>query len=217
MKQQFLGLLAGFLFKIYSSTFRYRVFFEDENDAKIFFEDSLNFNLRPGESFLYAFFHQDELGCIPYFSYKNICVLVSKSKDGTIMSTLAEFLGYKTVRGSSSRGAIAALLASIKMVKKGHKLSMAVDGPKGPIYKVKDGIPKICEKTGNKIVPFRAIPHRYFSFDKAWNKARLPKLFSKVDMVIGKIDKYSKEELEQKLLQMSDYSKFHRVDRYSQS
>jgi lysophospholipid acyltransferase (LPLAT)-like uncharacterized protein len=213
LKNTFIGLIVAFIYKLYTSTFRYHVYLEYESDKKIFFEDLHNLNLNPKGAFLYAFWHQDELACIPYFAFKNICVLVSKSKDGTIMATLAKYMGYATVRGSSSRGAVAGLMASLKMARKGYKISMAVDGPRGPIYKAKDGLPKISQKTNHKIVPFKAVPHNCWTSHKSWNKIRLPKPFSRVDIVVGKIDMYTTDGLENKLIQLDDYSKFHYVHR----
>lgn len=211
LQNTIIGLIIAVIYKLYTSTFRYRLFFEYEEDKKILFDDLSYLAPNPKSAMLYAFWHQDELACIPYFAFKNICVLVSKSKDGTIMATLAHYMGYKTVRGSSSKGAVAGLMASLKMNRLGYKLSMAVDGPRGPIYKVKDGLPKISQKTGHKIVPFRAVPHKCFTSHKSWNKIRLPYPFSQVDLVVGKIDMYSADGLEKKLLSLDDYSKFHSV------
>lgn len=211
MHHQIIGIIVTLFYRLYTSTFRYYLYFEDQTDIKTFFQDTGTKDPRPGKNLLYAFFHQDELCTIPYFANKNICVLVSKSKDGTIISTLAHMLGYQTVRGSSSKGAVAGLLASLKMVQKGHKLSMAVDGPRGPIYKVKDGLPSISLKTKCKIAPFRAITNQCFVSHKSWNKIKLPYPFSRVNLVFGKFAVYDSKSLEEKLLSLGDFSKFQLV------
>jgi lysophospholipid acyltransferase (LPLAT)-like uncharacterized protein len=208
MKEKILGLIAGFILKIYSSTYRYRFFFEEESDKSKIMMDLFNLGLSD-KSLLYAFYHQDELSCIPYFSGKNICVLVSKSKDGDIMANAIDQIGYKAIRGSSSRGAVAGLIAAIKHVRDGYKFSMAVDGPRGPIYKVKEGMSQISKKTGHDIAPFHAVPKNYWLFKKAWNQARLPKPFTQIDIVFGKTGYYSSIELEDKLNAIKNYSDFH--------
>lgn len=208
MKEKILGLIAGFILKIYSSTYRYRFFFEDESDKSKIMNDLFNLGLSEN-SLLYAFYHQDELSCIPYFSEKNICVLVSKSKDGDIMANAIKTIGYKAIRGSSSRGAVAGLIAAIKSVREGYKFSMAVDGPRGPIYKVKEGMSQISKKTGHDIAPFHANPSKFWLFKKAWNQAKLPKPFSRIDIVFGKTGYYSSIELEEKLNAIKNYSDFH--------
>lgn len=197
------GLLAGFLYKTYASTFRYELQFEDEADKKIFFEDLKTIDPRVGENLIYACFHQDDLNCLPYFANQNICILISQSKDGQILASAVEHMGYQTVRGSSHRGGVAGLLALMKKVADGHKMTIAVDGPRGPIYKVKEGITAVSDKTKRPIVPVRAFPVRKHIFEKSWNKATLPMPFTKIILVIGKIDFYSTQGLEAKLTSLS--------------
>jgi len=193
------GLLAGFLYKIYSSTFRYELDFEDATDKKIFFEDLATRDKNPGHNLIYACFHQDDLSCLPYFSDKNICILISQSKDGQILASAVEYMGYQTVRGSSHRGGVAGLLAGMKKVREGHKMTIAVDGPRGPIYKVKEGITAVSEKSTRPIVPVRGFPQKKIVFEKSWNKATLPLPFTKVVLKLGKIGFYSTQELENKM------------------
>lgn len=191
--------MAGFIYKIWSSTYRYELIFEDETDKKIFFEDLSYREAHQGKNLIYACFHQDDLSCIPYFSNNNIVVLISNSKDGQILASAVEHMGYQTVRGSSHRGGVAGLLAGMKKVIEGHKMTIAVDGPRGPIYKVKEGITAISEKAKRPIVPVRAFPNQKVVFEKSWNKAALPLLFTRVVIKIGKITFYSTQELEDKL------------------
>lgn len=196
------GLLAGFLYKIYSSTFRYEIHFEDEADRKIFFNDIYQLGPHLGHNLIYACFHQDDLSCLPYFAHKNICILISQSKDGQILASATEYLGYQTIRGSSHRGGVAGLLAGMKKVQDGYKLTIAVDGPKGPIYKVKEGITAISQKLQRPIVPVRGYPLKKKVFAKSWNKATLPYPFTKIKICIGKISYYTTEELEKKMLSL---------------
>jgi lysophospholipid acyltransferase (LPLAT)-like uncharacterized protein len=193
------GLLAGFIYKIYSSTYRYQLDFEDLADRKIFFDDLSHIEARPGKNLIYACFHQDDLSCLPYFSAKNICILISNSKDGQILASAVEYMGYQTVRGSSHRGGVAGLLAGMRKVIDGNKLTIAVDGPRGPIYKVKEGITAVSDKARRPIVPVRGYPKMKFVFKRSWNKATLPFPFTKIILKIGKIRFYSTEELEAKM------------------
>ena len=197
--QKFAGLLAGFLYKTYSSTFRYEIVFENEDDKKLVFEDLSTPKPHFGKNLIYACFHQDDLSCLPYFAQKKIIILISQSKDGQILASAVEHMGYETVRGSSHRGGVAGLLALMKKCKEGYSLTIAVDGPKGPIYKVKEGITNISHKTSRPIVPVRAFVSRAKIFEKSWNKATLPSPFARVTIVIGKVGFYSTTELEDKM------------------
>jgi lysophospholipid acyltransferase (LPLAT)-like uncharacterized protein len=201
--QKLAGLLAGFLYRIYSSTYRYHLYFEVESDRKIFFQD-LETTHPHGYNLIYACFHQDDLSCLPFFANLNICILISQSKDGQVLASAVEYLGYQTVRGSSHRGAVSGLLAGMKKVSEGNKMTIAVDGPRGPIYQVKEGITALSQKSGRPIVPVIAHPSRRFVFEKSWNRATLPLPFSKVTLALGKIDFYSTKDLEQKMQQLKN-------------
>jgi lysophospholipid acyltransferase (LPLAT)-like uncharacterized protein len=197
--QQFAGLMAGFLYSAYASTFRYEVEFEEEIDKSIFFNSLNLLKPNPEKNLIFACFHQDDLSCLPFFSQNNICILISQSKDGQILASAVEHMGYQTIRGSSHRGGVAGLLSGMKKVIEGYHLTIAVDGPKGPIYKVKDGITAISQKSKRPIVPVRGLPCSKFVFSKSWNKATLPMPFSKIKLIIGKIDFYDTQTLEEKL------------------
>jgi lysophospholipid acyltransferase (LPLAT)-like uncharacterized protein len=191
--------MAGFLYKNYASTYRYELSFEDPADKKMFFEDLSKRDPDSRTNLIYACFHQDDLACLPYFADRNICILISNSKDGQILASAVEHMGYQTVRGSSHRGGVAGLLAGMRKVIDGHKMTIAVDGPRGPIYKVKEGITAVSEKSKRPIVPVRGYPARKFVFEKSWNKATLPMPFTRIILKIGKIGFYSTQDLEAKM------------------
>ena len=198
MKEKILSILIYIIFRIYSFSFRYKLIYTNPEDKKIF-EKDLHTKEAHEDNLIYAFFHQQELCLFPFFAGKNIVAMVSQSKDGEIMGRVLKMFGYKLVRGSSSRRAVAAFIECLKLVKKGHKVTMAVDGPRGPIYKVKDGVPTLSKKSGKKIVPLAAKPQKAHSFQKAWNKILLPFPFSKINIYIGPIGFYEASELEKEL------------------
>ena len=196
--QQALGILVALFYKVWSSTFRYQVEYEDKKTLDENQVELLATNPNPN-NFIYAFWHQDELALLPYFEGLKIVAMVSLSKDGTIMSTALEEFGYKTVRGSSHRRGLGAFLEGMKMVRNFYSFTMAVDGPKGPAFVVKEGIIQMSKKTDKLIVPIRAYPHRYKLFEKAWNQARLPLPFSKIVMKVGSARRYELSALQNKL------------------
>ena len=199
MKITILSFIASLVFRFLRLTFRYELNFQN-NDEKIKYFDYIN-SKKPNndKSFLLAFYHQDEFALIPFFKNTGFSVLVSLSKDGEIMSRAATFLGYLPVRGSSSRGAISGLIAAIKKVKVGYNLSFAVDGPRGPIFKVKEGLSAVSKKTGRPILPVRAHIQRAYIFEKAWNKSKFPLPFTKITLNFGKFDMYDPQALENTL------------------
>ena len=204
MKERVIGFIIFIFYRLYSWTFRYRFIYESNDQVDMALEDINSKRPRPGRNFIYALWHQDELSLVPCFSYKKFVIMVSYSKDGAIMDTILRLMGSLTVRGSSSKKGVSAFLAGYKMIKKGYKFTSAADGPRGPIYKVKEGLIRMSEKSGRPIIPLRAFPHQYYCFEKAWNKAKLPKPFTKIDIVIGNAEIYNQETLEKKLNTLSN-------------
>jgi len=198
MKQKLIAFAATFIIKFIGWTCRFKLHFPDD-ETKLLFSKSV---LENNQQMLLGFFHQDELCLMPFFQHKRFAVLVSLSKDGELMAKIANKLGIETVRGSSSRGAARGLLAAIKKVKEGFNFAIAVDGPRGPIYKVKEGLPAISRKAQVPILPARALPNRAKIFSKSWNQAKLPLPFTKIHIKFGKAGIYSAEELETILVKL---------------
>lgn len=203
MKQKILGLIASLLLRFLRLTWRFHLHFEDENDRDFFVKAFHNRTPGPDLRFILSFFHQDELSLIPFFKNIPLSVLISISKDGEIMSNVAKSFGYFPVRGSSSKKAVAGLIAAIKKVHSGYGFAIAVDGPKGPIYKVKEGAALVSKKTDVPIIPVRAYPSNFKMFEKSWNKAKFPYPFSRIDLFIGKIQTYDSQSLENCLLRLA--------------
>lgn len=198
-RERILGHVLWVIYRLYSATFRYRL----HSDDPAWLEQVLAALDRrepdPEGSLVCAFWHQDELALLPYFSNRGIVAMVSDSRDGTIMATALERFGYITTRGSSTRGGVKAFVASLRMIRQGYNFTVAVDGPRGPIYKTKEGIIRLAEKSGRPIVPFRAWPEHAFTFWKAWNRARLPLPFSKIHIVVGPAGASSCDDLDDAL------------------
>ncbi|MCO5142735.1 MAG: DUF374 domain-containing protein [Oligoflexia bacterium] len=140
----------------------------------------------PKKSCLYAHWHGDELVLVGYYAFRSLAVLSSLSSDGTIMAKVLSILGYKVFRGSSSRAGARGLLGLIRSVKKDSQAALAVDGPKGPIYEVKEGILELAKKTHSPIIPVRAFTNSCWMIPKAWNKSYLPKPFASIEIHYGK-------------------------------
>lgn len=103
---------------------------------------------------IYAMWHSDQFCIYGVQDRGHLSVLVSKSADGEIVAYATESLGFKTVRGSSGKkGAIESTMQMIELLEQGETIAITVDGPNGPLHKVKNGVIKIAQKTGAPIVP----------------------------------------------------------------
>lgn len=137
--------------------------------------------LKEKKPFLLAHWHGDEIILLPLVKRYRLATITSTSKDGELMTWIVSKLGGVSSRGSSTRGGVTALRGLIKFMKKqNYNSSLAVDGPKGPIYKVKPGIFEISRLANAPIFWAGVSASHYHIFQKAWNKALLPLPFSRV-------------------------------------
>jgi len=104
---------------------------------------------------------------------KGLCTVASQSADGDIVADIASGLGVDTVRGSSSRGGARVMMQLARKLRSGADVCIAVDGPKGPAFKVKPGVILLAKMTGATIVPVVTCAKRYWQF-QSWDRMRLP-------------------------------------------
>jgi len=144
-------------------------------------------DLKPGASGqVYAHWHGDELLVLDLGKFTGMAVMASRSKDGELMKWVLKLLGFRVVRGSSSRGGAGGLKGLLDFVAKTDAhTSLAVDGPRGPIYEVKPGILALAQKTGKAIVPVAGAAKWRFVFKNAWNQCYLPLPFSSCVAIYG--------------------------------
>jgi lysophospholipid acyltransferase (LPLAT)-like uncharacterized protein len=135
---------------------------------------------------VYAHWHGDELLLVGAYIDSGMAVMTSRSEDGELMGRVLRWLGFRVVRGSSSRGGAGGLKGLVDAVRKeGRNASLAVDGPRGPIYEVKPGILKLAQQTGSILIPGAASANRRFVFKNAWNQCYLPLPFATCVIVYG--------------------------------
>lgn len=163
---------------------------------------------KKNKNFIMAHWHGDELAILITTKIYRYATIVSQSDDGQIMNFVLKMLGSKTSRGSSSRGAIGALKGLIKLVKSGENCSFAVDGPKGPIYKVKPGVFEVSQMLNLPIFTLSVACDRAWQFPRSWNKTFLPKPFAFIYFEWGsafpKIDKEMDPRSPELALQLED-------------
>jgi lysophospholipid acyltransferase (LPLAT)-like uncharacterized protein len=131
----------------------------------------------------FALWHSDDLTLGSLYAYSRLGIIISRSSDGELIARTLRLLGFSVFRGSSSRGGAEGLLGVIRHVREGHPACLTVDGPRGPLHKVKPGIVEIARKTGEPVVPISAFASRAWRFHKSWNKTFLPKPFATVTVV----------------------------------
>jgi len=168
-----LGFIAWLIYQVLSWTWRLEV---DE-------PEELKKMLKDRSPFILAHWHGDEsvlFGVIPRY---RLATITSQSKDGSMMTFMVHLQRGKTSRGSSTRGGVGALKGLIRWIKQGYNCSFAVDGPKGPIHKVKPGVFETSRLINAPIFYAGVACKNKIDFPRSWNKAYLPKPFSKIHVV----------------------------------
>ena len=137
---------------------------------------------------IYAIWHANQFMVHGLPNRNNTNVLISNSIDGEIVSRINEKWGFKSIRGSSGKkGAIESTMNMISKLQAGESVVIMVDGPHGPLHKIKNGAIKLAQKTGVPIVP--AV---WYSSDKtfvslpSWDKIKIPIGICRILNIYGK-------------------------------
>lgn len=113
-----------------------------------------------------------------------VTVLVSRSRDGELVSAFAHRFGLATVRGSSSRAGAAGLRRLARAVAEGRDVAVVPDGPRGPRLVLQPGVVALAAITGAPVVPlaFAARPARRLH---SWDEFLVPLPFARGALVFG--------------------------------
>jgi lysophospholipid acyltransferase (LPLAT)-like uncharacterized protein len=128
---------------------------------------------------IFCFWHQCVLPCTFYYRHTGASIIVSRSFDGELITRILELFGFKTARGSSSRGAREGLLGLKQVIESGKPAVFTADGPRGPIYQTKMGPIKLAQMTGARIAAFHLQPQRAWTMH-SWDHFLVPKPFTRI-------------------------------------
>jgi lysophospholipid acyltransferase (LPLAT)-like uncharacterized protein len=140
-------------------------------------------HLRPA---IYVFWHRCVFVATWHFRDQEIAVMTSRSFDGEYIARIIEKCGYSAVRGSSSRGAVRALLGMHKVIDAGRTVAFTIDGPRGPKYVAKPGPVLLARNTGAPIMAFHIALERPWILP-SWDDFMIPKPFSRALVRVGKL------------------------------
>lgn len=145
--------------------------------------------LESGQPVIFACIHQDIVDCynaMPrLFPDRQLAAMVSYSRDGNLASLVLQALGYRIVRGSSSRGGGEALLMMRSTLIEGGSIVFASDGPKAPLGDIKPGPVHLAARSNTPLLPVRAWGLNRFRFRKSWAKACFSTPFLPIVVCVG--------------------------------
>ena len=157
---------------------------------------------------IFCFWHRCTLPCGWYFRKFRCSIIISQSFDGELIARTLGLFGYNSVRGSSSRGGAAGLLALQDVLERGDPVVFTADGPRGPIYQTKVGPVKLAQMTGEPISSFYLLPEKAWVM-RSWDEFLIPKPFSRVAVswaraLAAPLPEDSSEVLETKRRELND-------------
>jgi len=136
-----------------------------------------------GERVILAFWH-DRLLLMPFAERRRqrVCILVSRHRDGELITRAVRPLGIEIARGSSTRGWAGGLKDLLRAHRAGANLAFAPDGPRGPRHVAKSGVVQVARATGAVIVPIGAAA-RWSRRLGSWDRLVVPLPWSRVAYV----------------------------------
>jgi hypothetical protein len=108
---------------------------------------------RQGKRIIIAFWHSRQLMMPLAYRGQEAYVLISQHRDGELIHRVVSRFGFRSVRGSTTRGGVAALRQLIELGRSGVDLVVTPDGPQGPRQVVQRGVVQLAKATGLPIVP----------------------------------------------------------------
>jgi len=137
---------------------------------------------------IFTFWHSQPFFLVYFYVKKarkrKISVLVSLSRDGDYGAAVLRKLKQDAVRGSSSRGGQKAVRGLAAKIAEGNNVAITPDGPRGPALKVSEGVIKLAQITGARIIPvsYDATRKRLL---RSWDKFVVVMPFGRVHVAFG--------------------------------
>lgn len=114
--------------------------------------------------------------------------VISASRDGQYIADFIAQFGVKSLRGSSSKKGMNALLGAMRTIQSNKIVSFTPDGPRGPKYQMKTGPIHLASVNHTSVLPISVNASSYWQL-KSWDGFQIPRPFCKLTLVLAdKID-----------------------------
>ena len=170
----FITWLGYLVIRLIGPTLRYTVSIEEGGPPDFYPHPSV-----------FVFWHNAVIPACWWYRGRNIAVMTSSSFDGEYIARIIEKFGFRAVRGSSTRGAVRALLGMHTEIETGHSVAFTIDGPRGPVYVAKPGPVLLARNVQRPIQPFYVAVERAWILN-SWDGFRIPKPFSRAHLRVAK-------------------------------
>ncbi len=162
VRNRFLGWIGPWLVRLWVGTVRFR-----------WHGPLPSFDASGRQPVIYAFWHQRFLGFVSTHRGRGVRVLISRHRDGELLSRVMSPLGFVPVRGSTTRGGTSALRSLLREGTGGYDLAVTPDGPRGPLHCFQPGTAFLASRTGMPVVLATIAYARAFRLP-TWDRFLLP-------------------------------------------
>jgi lysophospholipid acyltransferase (LPLAT)-like uncharacterized protein len=134
---------------------------------------------------IFVNFHRYQAFLIPHHGSYRRCMLVSPVPALAPVARFCRLSGLQLIRGASGERGQQAREELAAHLRSGGSITMAVDGPAGPVFQPKRGCADIALRTNTPIVPVRFHCRRDRTLQWRWDKMLVPLPFDRITVVYG--------------------------------
>ncbi|MGB0639411.1 MAG: lysophospholipid acyltransferase family protein [Myxococcota bacterium] len=139
-----------------------------------------------GGASVFAFWHGEQLPMIPVHAGSKVAGMASRSQDGAFLAEVIGAFGYTVIRGSSSRGGLAAFRSALRALQADVSPALALDGPRGPRHQAHMGAVSLAAHSGRPIV--FAVSHAWPAVHlRSWDRFQIPLPWARIRIAYGEI------------------------------
>ena len=136
---------------------------------------------------IYYFWHQQiVMAMFLFFALsrnKGACI-VSPSSDGRLAGFICKKFGFSVLYGSPHKNPVKVLREALSILTKSGTLCLVGDGSRGPAYQRQQGLDFLSQKTGLPLIFIEGRASKEITFEKTWDKFKLPLPFSTITIRI---------------------------------
>jgi lysophospholipid acyltransferase (LPLAT)-like uncharacterized protein len=134
---------------------------------------------RRRQPIVFSLWHGDMLPLLYQHRDQGVAVLISEHRDGELIAGVVQRFGFRTVRGSTSRGASRALVGLARTLGEGHDVAVTPDGPRGPARSFAPGAIIAAHRSDAPILACGVFVRRAWHL-RSWDRFCIPKPFARV-------------------------------------
>jgi len=137
------------------------------------------------ERLLAVCWHAKHISLFPLVEGFDAWILTNRSFRGQVIAALAGHFGYHSIILNHKHGQELQQLLD-GLLQKHRCLAIAVDGPLGPLHRVRPSLVRLASQLKLVVVPFSVATQPKIVMRRRWDKMEIPLPFSRVLCGIGK-------------------------------